>query len=274
MRTLPQYWLYGLLIPKEYSKGVCRKCALDYTEHNFFGKATTGGKHAAIAFDKNPEHYSMVECGAGQLMKIVNEMMKSGFDLSNLDEVFNAAPLPEFRTTLLCGRRKVEIIFTRPEALLKNAFYGGSVDCSLDVYFSYSRSKRNIVRVSRFAMHGSSGVPMYGLYSEPMNPGKNINYYQDFGIRLYTIYLAIQYALLCSNDSLCVTNTRYRYIMTQPSAKEKYHRIMLHDFALAKTSFSSPVLARNLSKGFKRCRRLLSKQNWEKRHIANLNDIL
>ena len=272
MRTLPQYWLYGLLVPKDalllkgVSKKSLRRDALSFMEANFFQQSLTGGKRAARELDKNSEHFSMVECEPKQIMDVVKVMMSSGFDLSNLDEIFYNAPLPEFKTVVKSGRRNVEIIFTRPTTSV--GIFGGRADCLLDVHFVYSRIRQNSIRIARIDMN-TPAIPydssMFGLYTESMNPGKNINYYQDTGIRLFTLYIAIQYALLCSNDSLLVTDTRFRYILASAPSKEKYHRVMLHDFKLCRTLFNSPVLARNVSKKYLRCRRLLSKKDWQNR---------
>ncbi len=263
MRISPQFLFYGLLVPKRVSKKLLRNEALRITEINFLKNSTTEGKKTARQLDNVAEHYSNVTLTRKQVVELMKEVMKSGFDLRNLNEIFLKAPLPEFRATVKNGRRNVEVIFTRPD-LTSMDVDGGTADCFLDAHYSYSRIRKNSIRVSRLSM---SSLRAFQLYTDPMNPGININFYQDLGVRLYTLYIAVQFALLCTNDALTVTNTRYRYLISSDK-KSKYHKVIMHDFTLSSTKFDSPVLARNISKEFEYSRRFLSKKGWRENYRA------
>ena len=287
MKKPPISWLYGLEVFGQYTDKEAdeiRDQMLEVTEGSFLNRVTTfGGVRTFRELDTNFDHYSLISFGSGQLPKLVEKIQESGFGIHNLENIYLNAPLPEFRTVFQSPKGPVEVLFARPKSVflsqVQTTPLAAFFDCPIDVYFIYWKRRgqpRGALRISRMAASYEPGRASFcQIYTESMGESfgsekqmkEQLNYYQDTGIKLYSMYLAVQYAMLCNPDFLIQTRTRGRHLfMRDPkNPKKRPTRVetSVPDYIFGNVEAFEPVYRAPLELGvWTRVNRLFSKKHW------------
>ena len=287
MKELPISWLYGLELFGEYSSKEIQEIRaqmLEMTEASFLNRVTTlGGVRVLREVDIDFKHYSLVSFGPGQLPELVSKIQLAGFGIHNLEQLYLNAPLPEFRTVFQSPKGPVEVLFARPKSVFSSSVdttpLSAFFDCPIDVYFIYRRRfkrPRGAMRISRMAASYYPGKASFcQVYSESMGESygstkqmkEQINYYQDSGIKFYSFYLAVQYALLCNPDFLIQTKVRDRYLFIpdpkDPKKKPRRVDTTISDYIFGNVQGFEPVITAPFDVvTWYKADRLFSKKDW------------
>ena len=287
MKKPPISWLYGLEVFGQYGNEEIeeiRSQMLEVTEGSFLNRTTTlGGVRTFRELDINFDHYSLVSFGPGQLPALVEKIRSVGFGIHNIEDLYLRAPLPEFRAIFQSAKGPVEIVFARPkstfQSMVQTTPLAAFFDCPIDVYFIYWKRRgqpRGALRISRMAASYEPGrVSFCQIYAESMGESfgsakqmkKQINFYQDTGIRFYSLYLAVQYAILCDPNFLVQTRVRTRHLFihdpNDPKKRPTRVETSVPDYIFGDVGKFKPVLLAPAESGvWNRVNRLFSKKHW------------
>ena len=262
------YWLYGLHFNTKFSffqKRELRKEVLLCLEHNYYCQTTAKGKRSLRLFDHDFKHYSRLFFRTQQILEISKMMQDRGYNLFNIAGLYDSAPLPAFSFTMESANGPVGVILNRYNSDVSG--YTALFDCTIDAYVYYTRERCTHLRISRMRYDDlSAGAAL--VYTEVMESGKNdaINFYQDTGAKLFSIFFAVQYAVFCQPYILIPTGSRIRkkrYVATDSHSKT-YEEVSYADYYLGDTSTIAEQLSPYVS-FFDKTTRLFSKKDWTDR---------